>query len=79
MEILTFIIAIIAMLLAGWSYSKIKTERKKNRILQAFIAGIIRSITNYNSKTDAVSPDDVPQIDHKLPIDYKDVLESIQY
>ena len=79
MGYLTLIIATAAMLLSGYLYFKVSRENKKNRILQAFVAGIIRSITDYNSKTDAVSPEDVPQTENKHPINYKSVLEAIQY
>lgn len=79
MEEITLIIAIAAMFLSGYLYFKVSRENKKNRILQAFVAGLMRSITDYNSKTDAISPGDVPKTENKNPISYKSVLEAIQY
>ena len=47
--------------------------------MQAFAAGIIRSISDYFSENDAVDPLEVPEQNKALPIPYKNILESIEY
>jgi hypothetical protein len=79
MNYITLLIAIIAMFFSGFCYLQITREKKRNRILQSFIAGLIRSISDYHSKTDSVSPEDVPEKNTQLPIPYKKILEDIQY
>ena len=79
MNEITLLIAIIALFFSSYSYFQITREKKRNRILQSFIAGIIRSISDYHSKTDSVSPGDVPEKNNKLPIPYKNIIEDIQY
>jgi hypothetical protein len=59
---------------------KIEKEEKRNRILQAFIAGTIRSISNYKSRTDEIDDaDDLPAQNSDLPIPYENILESIDW
>ena len=67
---------IILSLVLFWQF---RIERRRNRILQAFVAGIVRSISDYFSVNDAVEPSEVPEQNTKLPIPYKKVLESIEY
>jgi len=76
------IIAIILLLvLLAWILClnyKIEKEKKRNRILQAFVAGIIRSISNYKSKTDDIERvGGLPQSKSSLPIPYEDILTNI--
>jgi hypothetical protein len=54
-------------------------ERKRNRVLGAFIAGIVRSISNYVSTTDSIDSDELPPRYTQLPIPYINVLEAIEY
>jgi hypothetical protein len=54
-------------------------ERKRNRILGAFIAGIVRSISSYVSKTDKIDLDGGPMRHTHLPLPYESVLEAIEY
>lgn len=62
-----------------WLNSKLDKEMRRNRILQSFIAGIIRSISDYNSKTDRIDEDDLPDRSTQLPIPYRTVLENIDW
>jgi hypothetical protein len=54
-------------------------ERKRNRILGAFIAGLVRSVSSYVSKTDKIDLDEMPVRYAQLPIPYDGVLEAIEY
>jgi hypothetical protein len=54
-------------------------ERKRNRILGAFIAGLVRSISNYVSTTDDIDSVEMPPHHVKLPIPYNNILEAIEY
>ncbi len=60
-------------------WSILKKEQKRNLILQAFIAGLVRSISDYVSKTDRVNMDEVPTQNTKLPIPYRKVIEAVEY
>jgi hypothetical protein len=63
-----------------WLNYKIEKEKKRNRILQAFIAGTIRSVSNYKSKTDEIDDaDDLPAQTSQLPIPYENILENIDW
>jgi hypothetical protein len=54
-------------------------ERKRNRILGAFIAGLARSVSSYVSKTDHIDLDEMPVRHTILPIPYDDLLEAVEY
>lgn len=54
-------------------------ERNRNRILRAFIAGLVRSVSDYVSATDEIDPDEMPERYAKLPIPYKGVLEAVEH
>lgn len=60
-------------------WSTFKKEQKRNRILQAFIAGLVRSVSDYVSTTDKTDIDEVPEQNTKLPIPYKKIIESVEY
>ena len=47
--------------------------------MQAFIAGVVRSISDYVSATDRVNMDEVPEQNTKLPIPYRKIIEAIKY
>jgi hypothetical protein len=57
----------------------LRKEQKRNRILQAFIAGIVRSVSDYVSATDKIDLDEMPEPNAGLPIPYKKVLEAVEY
>lgn len=56
----------------------VRQEAKRRRILQAFIAGIIRSITDYISRTD--TPELTKPLHHntEIPISYGSLLNEVQ-
>ena len=59
---------------------KIEKEKKRNRTTQAFIAGIIRVISNYTSQTDLTQDSkEWPARAETLPVDYDTILENIQW
>jgi hypothetical protein len=60
-----------------WVNFKLNLEIRRNRILQSFISGIIRSISDYHSRTDG--SDELPERVTQLPIPYSIVLENISY
>jgi hypothetical protein len=67
----------IAFSLAIWFV--LDKERKRNRILQAFIAGLVRSVSDYVSVTDRALLDEMPAHNTNLPIPYGKVLEAVEY
>lgn len=79
MDEIILLVATIALFFSGYNYLQIAREKKRNRILQSFIAGIIRSISDYHSKTDSISPENVPEKNNKSPISYKEIIENVQY
>jgi hypothetical protein len=55
-------------------------KKKRNRMLQAFLAGVIRVISDYRSKTDESSDgEELPDRSIHLPIPYETVLENIEW
>jgi hypothetical protein len=54
-------------------------ERKRTRVLSAFVAGLVRSISDYVSDTDKIDLDEMPARHTQLPLPYKSVLETIEY
>ena len=78
-NILLFLLVFGLLICFLWVNFKLNKEMRKNRILQAFIAGIIRVISNYNSKTDRNHEDDLPDRATQLPIPYRRVLENIDW
>ncbi|HBG04001.1 MAG: hypothetical protein A2075_18540 [Geobacteraceae bacterium GWC2_58_44] len=66
-------------LCSGLATSKVKKETNRNRVQQAFIAGIVRSISDYQSATDRIRRDEIPDKVTSLPIPYPLLLENIDY
>jgi len=78
-SILLLLLIIGVVFYITWVNFKLNSEMKRNRILQAFVAGLIRVISDYHSKTDQLDDDDVPDHASQLPIPYKTVLENIDW
>jgi hypothetical protein len=75
--IIPFLVLLVCVL---WLNHKIEKEKKRNRTVQAFLAGIIRVISDYKSKTDETSDEgDLPARTTSLPIPYDTVLENIDW
>lgn len=74
---LLLIIGLIIGLL--WINRNLKLEMRRNRILQGFIAGIIRVISDYRSRTDRHDEIELPNRATQLPIPYETVLENIDW
>lgn len=79
MVIIAFLISVAAMSVALFVFGALEREKRRNRVLQSFVAGLVRSISDYHSQTDAISPENVPEKNTQLPIPYKKVLEDIEY
>ncbi|MDH5561880.1 MAG: hypothetical protein OEY59_13605 [Deltaproteobacteria bacterium] len=78
MNILLMALIILLFGYAFWVNLKVEKEKKRNRILQSFVAGIIRSISDYKSTTDSIGDDDdLPTLNKKIPIPYGKVLECV--
>lgn len=62
-------------------YVSLYMEKKRNRILQSFVAGIIRSICAYSNQLDSIdglsSQDFKEMFERKFPIDYSKFLENV--
>jgi hypothetical protein len=58
-----------------------RKERRRNRILQSFIAGLIKGVSDYVSRTDtqelSTAGDVVKVYDRKFPIPYHKLLQTI--
>jgi len=78
-NILLFLLVFGLIICFLWVNFKLNKEMKRNRILQAFIAGIIRAISDYNSKNDQLDEDELPDRTTQLPIPYNMVLEHIDW
>ena len=76
---LVFLIIVLILLL--YLFFQFQKERRRNRILQSFLAGLIKSTSDYVSRTDLSdisSADDIIKIhDKKFPIPYSEILEAI--
>lgn len=75
-------IALIVILFAYvlWLNRKIEKEKKRNRTVQAFLAGVIRVISDYKSKTDKISDEEaLPPRSANLPIPYETIMENIDW
>ena len=61
-------------------FFEVQKEKRRNRILQSFTAGIIRSISDYVSRTDEIKADDISKIYvRKFPIPYNEILAKINH
>lgn len=78
-EYMDSILLVLGILYILVIHFRLEKEQKRNRVTQAFMAGIIRSISDYNSKTDLVSPKEIPERKNKNLIEYKEIIENIQY
>jgi hypothetical protein len=62
-------------------FVEFQKEKRRNRILQSFMAGIIKSMSDYVSRTDMLdisSASDIIKIyDKKFPIPYNEILQNI--
>jgi hypothetical protein len=56
-----------------------RKEKRRNRVLQSFVAGIIRSVSDYHSRTDEIqSAQDLSQLlTRKFPLPYWDILQNV--
>ncbi len=56
-----------------------RREKRRNRILQAFVAGLIKSTSDYISETDKfdIAEEIIKSNDKKFPIPYNELLENI--
>jgi len=80
MNILIIILILFLILWILWLNHRIEKEKKRNRIVQAFLAGVIRAISDYKSKTDEIGDEeDLPEQNYRLPIPYEKLLESIDW
>ena len=71
----------LMIIMVGFLLFEIRKEKRRNRILQSFTAGIIKSVSDYVSKTDmhdiATAADLVKIYDKKFPILYNEILQNI--
>jgi hypothetical protein len=75
----TFLFALM-IILVGFLLFEIQRKRR-NRILQSFTAGIIKSVSDYVSKTDMPDISSAAELvkiyDKKFPILYNEILQNI--
>ncbi len=55
----------------------VRREENRNRILQAYIAAVVRSVTDYAGFTDTAH--NTPKLNFKLPIPYENFREAVKY
>jgi len=77
------IILAIIMILGIYLSVQFQKEKRRNRILQSFVAGLIKSVSDYASRTDIPdisSASDITKIyDRKFPIPYNEILDAISH
>lgn len=74
-----FLTVVANIIFSFFIWMTLRREQNKNRILQGFIAGLVRSISDYVSATDKIDLDEMPEPNTILPIPYKKVLEAVEY
>lgn len=78
---LTIVLFALMIILAVYLLFEVQKEKRRNRILQSFTAGIIKSVSDYVSKTDMLdissAADIVKVYDKKFPIPYNEILQNI--
>lgn len=77
----TMVILLLVAMFIGfcWINTRLNKEIKRNRMHQAFTAGIIRAVTDYRSKTDDIDEFELPERVEQLPIPYGIMLENIDW
>jgi hypothetical protein len=61
-----------------WLNLKIEKEKRRNRTVQAFLAGVIRAVSDYQNSMDrGIKLEDLPQKGNTLPIPYRLILDNI--
>jgi hypothetical protein len=79
-SIIPVILILLLLIYVLWLNHKIEKEKKRNRTVQAFLAGVIRVISDYRSKTDEMNDEEnLPARAVGLPIPYKIVLENTDW
>jgi type II secretory pathway pseudopilin PulG len=77
----TIVLFTLMVILAVYLLFEVQREKRRNRILQSFTAGIIKSVSDYVSQTDALdissAADIVKVCDKKFPIPYSKILQNI--
>jgi len=72
---------IVLTILVVYLFVEFQKERRRNRILQSFTAGIIKSMSDYVNRTDmpdiSSAADIVKIYDKKFPIPYNEILQNI--
>jgi hypothetical protein len=83
------VLSIIILIFCIYIFKKLEEEKKRNRILQAFVAWIITSISNYENRLDTIkllekntwikSPLGKKEHNKNLPINYESILWDVCY
>ncbi|MEW6669678.1 MAG: hypothetical protein AB1512_31095 [Thermodesulfobacteriota bacterium] len=71
----------VVLILLIYLLLEFRKEKRRNRILQSFVAGLIKGVSDYVSRTDtqelSSAADFIKIYDRKFPIPYYDLLQSI--
>ena len=74
-------LSLILMGLLIYLLFELRKEKRRNRIMQSFMAGLIRGVSDYVSRTDThelSTPTDIAKVyERKFPIPYNELLQSI--
>lgn len=73
-QALTVIVTIVLVIIIFRMNKKVEREIYRNRMLQAFIAGTIRTVSDYQWK---LHLEDEPERASKFPISYRAMLDNI--
>lgn len=75
------IFLVVVMILVIYLLFQFQKEKRRNRILQSFVAGLIKSTSDYVSQNDVIeifSANDITKIyERKFPIPYNEILVAI--
>lgn len=74
--ILVYLLIVWNIIFSFAIWSILKKEQKRSRVFQAFIVGIIRTVSDYKTILD---DKDTPEQNKTLPIPYKKFIKTVEY
>jgi hypothetical protein len=78
---LTVVLCALTIIVFAYLFFEVQKEKRRNRIMQAFTAGIIKSMSDYISSTDmpdiSSAADIAKAFNRKFPIPYNEIIQNI--
>lgn len=80
---MNYVLFIVMTIFFSYLFFEIQREKRRNRIMQSFIAGLIKSVSDYTSRSDMENISTVADLakihDKKFPIPYSEILRDITH